>query len=538
MSQFSIETATSLAFVSGIAYPITIFTVVSAAYQLKKNQSYRVIAIFLSSFFSALILLTYPIRWLPYGVPTGLRLMWFVTSNLTTVFISIAGIHRYSAVIVNSSKSKAFIIGGYVVVCGIYSAIITSNVLFVLGLSAYSTTINSSAIVIPIGHIILTIGLIARTQWKNDRMESFSTVTQIFAIFIGGIWTVCAESKTLQQAVTENPAFSALSDYQLKLRFTDYLPPHNCSLKSQTTANPQPIRTSHTPSQINTSSQPVSINPPIADDNIRLDIISTQFQSNETTSLTTNTNPAWTIADLFSSNLQNENIQSIVPMGQNFQTLHYNDEVHGGFEFDHDVNLKTHDTNSKRRLSDSSIGARKRLNENHYIDLTEGSNSIPLKVCLGRFRSSGGWAVIKLDSIYRKIINGKPLKRKITWINPSSFHFTWNDEKDYRIWIYDVSNKGYYQIGHNLKIWQILSTIENDGWNFFRKVDNSLDQVLDELKLSEYINILFEQGFTTENVVNLPQHYDKLEIKLAHRNTFDDYISRLKLTSGAKNPLQ
>ncbi|KAI8892729.1 hypothetical protein BC833DRAFT_347951, partial [Globomyces pollinis-pini] len=141
MSQFSIETATSLAFVSGIAYPITIFTVVSAAYQLKKNQSYRVIAIFLSSFFSALILLTYPTRWLPYGVPTGLRLMWFVTSNLTTVFISIAGIHRYSAVIVNSSKSKAFIIGGYVVVCGIYSAIITSNVLFVLGLSAYSTSI-------------------------------------------------------------------------------------------------------------------------------------------------------------------------------------------------------------------------------------------------------------------------------------------------------------------------------------------------------------------------------------------------------------
>ncbi|KAJ2994210.1 hypothetical protein HDV02_001754 [Globomyces sp. JEL0801] len=348
----------------------------------------------------------------------------------------------------------------------------------------------------------------------------------------------CAESKTLQQAVTENPAFSALSDYQLKLRFTDYLPPHNCSLKSQTTANPQPIRTSHTPSQINTSSQPVSINPPIADDNLRLDIISTQFQSNETTSLTPNTNPAWTIADLFSSNLQNENIQSMVPMGQNFQTLHYNDEVHGGFEFGHDVNLKTHDTNSKRRLSDSSIGARKRLNENHYIDLTEGSNSIPLKVCLGRFRSSGGWAVIKLDSIYRKIINGKPLKRKITWINPSSFHFTWNDEKDYRIWIYDVSNKGYYQIGHSLKIWQILSTIENDGWNFFRKVDNSLDQVLHELKLSEYINILFEQGFTTENVVNLPQHYDKLEIKLAHRNTFDDYISRLKLTSGAKNPLQ
>ncbi|KAI8891695.1 hypothetical protein BC833DRAFT_613461 [Globomyces pollinis-pini] len=207
-------------------------------------------------------------------------------------------------------------------------------------------------------------------------------------------------------------------------------------------------------------------------------------------------------------------------------------------EFGHGLdNPETHIDNSKRRLSDPSIGMRKRLNENHYVDLTELSNSIPLKVCLGRFKNSAGWAVIKLDSICRKI-KEKRQTRKITWINPSSFHFTWNDEKDYRIWIYDVSNKGYYQIGHNLKIWQILSTIENDGWNFFRKVDNSLDQVLDGLKLSEYTNILFEQGFTMENIVNLPQHYDKLEIKLAHRNTFDDYISSLKLTSGAENPLQ
>ncbi|KAI8894916.1 hypothetical protein BC833DRAFT_603096 [Globomyces pollinis-pini] len=190
MSQFSIETATSLAFVSGITYPFTLFTLVSAAYQLKKNQSYRVISIFLSSFFSALILLTYPARWLPYGVPTGLRLMWFIGSNIALGFISVAGIHRYSTAIINHKTQTIFIIVGYVIVWGILLTMTITNVLYVLGLGVYSTIINSFALVIPVGHIVLTIVLIARNKWNNDRLESLSTATQIFAILIAILWTV------------------------------------------------------------------------------------------------------------------------------------------------------------------------------------------------------------------------------------------------------------------------------------------------------------------------------------------------------------
>ncbi|KAI8894918.1 hypothetical protein BC833DRAFT_603097 [Globomyces pollinis-pini] len=190
MSQFPIETATSLAFVSGITYPFTLFTLVSAAYQLKKNQSYRVISIFLSSFFSALILLTYPARWLPYGVPTGLRLMWFIGSNLALGFISVAGIHRYSTAIINDKIRNGFIIAGYVTVWGILLIMTITNVFHVMGLTSYSTIVNSLAIVIPIGHIILTTVLIARNKWKNDLLESFATVTQIFTILIAILWTV------------------------------------------------------------------------------------------------------------------------------------------------------------------------------------------------------------------------------------------------------------------------------------------------------------------------------------------------------------
>ncbi|KAI8892159.1 hypothetical protein BC833DRAFT_570387 [Globomyces pollinis-pini] len=190
MSQPSVTTLTGLAFVNGIAYPITIFTVISAALQLKKNRSYRVINIFLSSFFLAFILLTYPLKWSPQGVSPGLRLLWFIASGLATPCITVAGVHRYTAVITNARLQKICITIAYVIVFGLYSAIITSSVLFSLGKAPYNTTVNSLAIIIPIGHIILTIFFVTRTQWNDAKMESFSFVSKLFAILIGVLWSI------------------------------------------------------------------------------------------------------------------------------------------------------------------------------------------------------------------------------------------------------------------------------------------------------------------------------------------------------------
>ncbi|KAI8892160.1 hypothetical protein BC833DRAFT_626100 [Globomyces pollinis-pini] len=190
MSQLSVETLTHLAFVNGIAYPITLFTLVSAGLQLKNNRSYRVIAIFLASFLSAFIFLTYPLKWTPQGVSPMLRLAWFIASGLTTPCITIAGVHRYTAIITNARVQKTCVTIAYVVVFVLYSAIISSSVLFALGKAPYNTTINSMAIIIPIGHIISTIFFVTRTQWNDAKMESFSFVSKLFAILIGVIWSI------------------------------------------------------------------------------------------------------------------------------------------------------------------------------------------------------------------------------------------------------------------------------------------------------------------------------------------------------------
>ncbi|KAI8894915.1 hypothetical protein BC833DRAFT_603095 [Globomyces pollinis-pini] len=168
------------------------------------------------------------------------------------------------------------------------------------------------------------------------------------------------------------------------------------------------------------------------------------------------------------------------------------------------------------------------LNQMNIIQSIDSKTTVPLKECLGKFISSGGWAVIKEDVISRKVIKSSPLTRKITWINPLTFHFTWNDATDYRLWTYDISNRAYYQIGHDLKLCQVLSAIENNGWNFFKKVHTTLEETLAELKLSEYKDVLSEQGFTLEKIIHLPNHYDALGIKLAHRHDFDDLIAFLK----------